>query len=269
VVAASPLVAGCGRDEGPTAAGEADLVATVQQSTLFEPQRALRLTLANGGDQDVEVSALRLASPGFEPLEPEDRSAAVQAGDRVVVPLPLGEALCGDEQDGGDEGPIELVADVDGEEVTVPLAERPHGMLADRRAEECEVAAVLADVDLRLGESWERTAPRTLAGEVELAQRRPGVTAAVEEVEGNVIFTVAADAPPSPWLEVSDDRPAASLPVTIDASRCDPHALIEYKRTYMLAAWVQVGDAEPLRVDVEATGAARRALEDLLSACLG
>jgi hypothetical protein len=68
---------------------------------------------------------------------------------------------------------------------------------------------------------------------------------------------------------VSNDRPSASAPITITASRCDPHALIEYKRTFIFTASIQMDSAEPARVDIKAEGAARRALEDLLTSCLG
>jgi hypothetical protein len=60
-------------------------------------------------------------------------------------------------------------------------------------------------------------------------------------------------------------RPAGS----IAAARCDPHALIEYKRTLILTARVRVGGDSPTRVDVAADGSARRALEELLTACIG
>jgi hypothetical protein len=109
----------------------------------------------------------------------------------------------------------------------------------------------LADVELRLGDTWERTGPRTLTGEIELTQRQPGTTADVHEVESNVIFTVSTEAASTGRLAVSDDRPAARGPIAITASRCDPHA------------------REPARVDIVAEGGARRALEDLLTSCLG
>jgi hypothetical protein len=102
------------------------------------------------------------------------------------------------------------------------------------------------------------------------------VTAAVDQVEGNVIFTVGtatgsggAEPAPEPVLEVSDDQTSDRVVVVAEASRCDPHALTEYKRTFIFSAWVGVGDEAPLRMDIEAEGEARGALQDLLSACLG
>jgi hypothetical protein len=68
---------------------------------------------------------------------------------------------------------------------------------------------------------------------------------------------------------VTDQRPAAAGQIAITASRCDPHALIEYKRTFIFSAYVEVDGGEPVRVDIEATGGARSALEELLRSCIG
>jgi hypothetical protein len=128
---------------------------------------------------------------------------------------------------------------------------------------------VLDRVDVRLGDDWERTGERAVTGDLVLEQRDAGVTAEVDELFGNVIFTVAAGDPPSPWLAIDDETTEAAIPVTLDASRCDPHALTEYKRTFVFSASVRLGDDEPIRLDVTAEGAARAALEPLLALCVG
>ena len=57
-------------------------------------------------------------------------------------------------------------------------------------------------------------------------------------------------------------------PIAITAARCDPHALIEYKRTFIFTAYVAVDDGEPARVDFRPR-AAPAALEELLRSCMG
>ena len=188
----------------------------------------------------------------------------MRAGGHVAMPLPFGEPRCDED---GDE-PSVLVAEVDGEELQVALEERPSNLLAALHESECAAAAVLADVEIRLGDAREPTETRTVAGELEVTQREEGVTATVEEVHGNVIFTVRTDETEPP-VEVSDDQPSSATGVAITASRCDPHALIEYKRTFIFTASVRVGDDEPVAVDVEAEGGARRVFEDLLTSCIG
>ena len=252
-------------DAGETREPGTAVTATVQRSTLFETRRALRLVLRNGGNQELDIGAVQLSSPQFEPVPPEPRDVPVASGGRVVIPLPFGTVQC----DRVPGEPAELITHVDGQEGHVALDERSSGVLSDLHDTECTAAAVLASVDLHLGETWERTGERTIEGEVELVQRSAGVTAAVEEVLGNVIFSVSTAGSADSPLEVADDRPSAADAIAITAARCDPHALIEYKRTFILGAWVRVDGGEPTRVDIEADGGARRALEELLGSCIG
>lgn len=270
------VAGGCGADDGADtgrnatgsgadASPAAELRGTLERSRLFAARRALYLELRDTGDRDVQVGSIQLSSPLFEPVEPERRDVLVRAGAPPrAMPLPYGAVRC----DAEPEGQAELITDVDGEEVRIPLDENPSGILAEIHADECVVAEVLADVELRFGDRWQRTGPRAVAGELEVRQRRPGVRAVVEDVEGNVIFALRTGDEVARGLEVDDDRPSATTRVEIDASRCDPHALIEYKRTFILPAWVRVGDGDPVRVDVEVEGAARRALDELLALCL-
>lgn len=252
---------------GARAAGDAaaPLTATLQRSTLFETHRSLRLTVTNGGDQDLEIAAVQLSSSLFEPAPPQVRDVAVPASDRVAIPLPFGTPQCDDVPD----EPPELVAWIAGGEVRVAIEERPDNLLSELNNTECAASAVLDSVDLHLGDSWKPTETRTIEGEIELAQRSSGVTAVLEEVLGNVIFSVSAAGSAGSPLEVSDDAPSAAGPIAITAARCDPHALIEYKRTFIFSGYVALDGGERTRVDIEAEGGARRALEALLRSCIG
>jgi hypothetical protein len=280
VVAAS--IGGCtgngesGRNqdvEVEAAADRAGLTATLQRSTLFETRRSLRLTVRSNTGEEREIGAIQLESPLFEPVEPEARNARLPPAEHpVVMGLPFGTVRCDARNGRGDtedDNAAVLRADVDGHDVRVPIEQRPNDLLVKLHGAECAAAAVLADVDLHLGDTWRSAGPRTLEGELDFSQRRDGAEATVQAVEGNVIFTVS-DITASPRaLAVSDEHPSASAPIAITASRCDPHALIEYKRTFIFTASIRVNSDEPTRVDIKAEGAARRALEDLLTTCLG
>lgn len=252
-------------DTAETTGPEAQVTATLQRSTLFETHRSLRLTVTNGGDQDLEIAAVQLSSPLFAPVAPQVRDVPVPASDRVAIPLPFGTPRC---DDAADEPP-ELIARLGGADVHVAIEEIPGGVLTELHDEECAASAVLASVDLHLADTWQSTEPRTIQGEIELAQRRSGVTAVLDEVRGNVIFSVNSPGGAGSPLEVSDGSPSVAGPLAITAARCDPHALIEYKRTFIFTAYVALDGGEPTRVDIEAEGGARRALEDLLRSCMG
>jgi hypothetical protein len=278
------IAAGCGGGDSDSESGRtgdvepesasnaAGLTATVQRSTLFETRRSLRLTVRSDREEDRVIRAVQLESPLFEPVEPGDRDTRVPpAGRRVVMALPFGTARCDRRSGSGDTGQEDtavLLADADGQAVRVPIEQRPSDLLGELHGTECAAAAVLADVDLRLGDTWRSSGPRTLEGELVVSQRRDGAVATVQSVEGNVIFTVSRDDAAPLALAVSNEHPSATTPITITASRCDAHALTEYKRTFIFTASIQVDSNEPVRVDIEAEGAARRALEDLLTSCI-
>jgi hypothetical protein len=262
--------AACSDDDGDGGRDEAGPTSTLHgrllRSTLSETRRALRMDVYNDGDQDVRLGSIQLSSPLFESVPPEERDALVRAGRAATMPLPLGEARC---QDDDVEETVELVTDVDGEAVHVPLEVVPAGVVEELHTAECQAAGVAAAVELRLGDVWAPTGPRTIQGQVELTQRREGVTASLDELRDNMIFTVdAAEGRSPPWIEVSDEQPASTVAVTVEATRCDPHGRIEYKRTFKFYAWVAIGDDDPVRVDVEAQEGARLALEQLLTSCV-
>jgi hypothetical protein len=265
LLAAGALLGGCSSGGAATVD---DLEATLQRSTLFETQRALNLTVRSPGDREIRIQSIRLDSPRFEPVEAQERNARLREIDpNVSMPLRFGEARCGD----GAEGSAALVAEVDGEEVRLPLDEHPSDMLASLQATECEAARVFEDVSLELGDDWDRTEPRVVEGTLSLTQREAGVRSVVDELVGNVIFTLEpTEAQASrPGLAVSDERPSDRIGVRIHAARCDPHALIEYKRTFTFSVWIRVGDRDPALVDVKAEGPAHLALERLLASCIG
>jgi hypothetical protein len=270
---ACAVVALCPSDRPDAAAGASATVgtevhATLQRSRLFETQRGLRLNLRNDGDDEVRVEAVQLDSPSFETVPAEPRDPVLPAGrGTVAMPVPFGEADC----EGDTDGPTTVIVRIDGEDVPLEAEESPPGLLDGLHDAECTVAEVRAQADLRLDERWERTAPRTVVGDVVVDQLEPGAAVTVVGIEGNVIFDldVVAPDPPDPLVEVDDDRPSGRVEVRLTASRCDPHALIEYKRTFTFVALVDTGGDRPVRVDVTAEGDARAALQTSLTACIG
>jgi hypothetical protein len=257
--------AGRAEDDAPASSGGLD--APLRRSTLFEPHRALSLSVHNGdADHDVAIGTIQLDSPLFESADPDDRGARLRAERTASLPLPFGEAAC----DGEADGPAVLVVEVDGETERVPIAESPSDLLATLWGNECAQAAIDEQLELTLDAGWERTGPTTIEGTFGMAQTNYGVTAEIEQMEGNVIFHVGADGDggDGPWLAVDDDEPSARGTLTIEASRCDPHALLEFKRPFVIFGYVSLGDAEPVRYDIEARGEARRAMGELLSGCL-
>ena len=279
------LTAGCASGDDPTTAAAPPSSATTMPSTTTAPEpvgglvasigtnrlysldRGFGLRLQNVGDEPVVLRHLQLDSPLFEPVAPTDEDMVVPAHHRgYVLPLPYGEARC----DGEAQPAFDALVVLDGgAELRLHATEDDPGAIGRLHGRECAAAEVRELVDLRWGDDWVIESNEAVRGELVLEQRRDGAAVDVEDAAGSVIFTVLPEADGSPILHVDDDEPSTTVPVVISADRCDPHALAESKRTFAFVAWVAVGDAEAVPVDIEPTGPARAAVEGLLSTCSG
>jgi hypothetical protein len=240
------------------------LLATVATNRLYATRHAFGVGLRNVGEASVTVREVRLDSGLYEPAAAGDEQVLLQAGGRrFVLPVPYGEPRCGD--DAAETYAVVVVLD-DGREVRVPAVEEYPGAVPRVHERECFAVDVHERVDFRFGDEWTQSGI-AISGEVLLEQRHAGDPVAIDDARGNVIFTLHVEAEGNPILQVTDDEPAASVPITISADRCDPHAVAEFKRPYVFLSWIAVGDGEPVAVELEATGAARDALDQLIATC--
>jgi hypothetical protein len=240
------------------------LLATIATNRLYALERGFGLGLSNVGDEPIVVRELQLDSPLFTVVPLAAEEVLLQPGGRrFVLPVPYGEARCE-----GEPAPTFAAVVVlgDGEELRLPAVEEHPGALGRVHDRECAAADIRERVDLHFGDRWTRDGD-AISGELVLEQRREGDPVAVEDAVGSVIFTIRVDDDEPPILRVTDDEPVASVPITISADRCDPHALAESKRTFMFLSWVTVGEAESVPMDLEPTGAVRVALEEVFATC--
>lgn len=276
---ATALVAGCddssdagspmtATTDAPSATTEpapepvAGLIAELGTNRLYAVDRAFGLVLQNVGNAPVVVREMQLDSVLFAFRPPSDREVPIAPGQRLVVPLPYGEVRCDDEP--GPTFPVALVVG-GGEVVHLDAAEEYDGAVARLHARECAAADVLERVTITFGDTWTEDGI-TVAGELHVEQRHAGAPVAIDDAVGNVIFTLITEQA-HPVLRVSDEKPSATVPVTISADRCDPHAVAEFKTPFLFLSWIAVGDAGPVPVPLEVTGTARTALEQLIARC--
>lgn len=240
------------------------LVATVGTNRLFQPRRELGLALQNVGDAPLVVAGVQLSSELYEPLPVTWREVVLHPGGRrLVMPLPYGEVRC--EGDGG-AGLAAVVLLDDGRELRVPAPEDHQGSVRRAHERECAAAEVRERVDVVLHGPWTRDGV-AVSGTLSMSQRITGPPVAMDDVVGNVIFTVRVEGAGSPVLRVTDREPDAEVPITISADRCDSHAVAEFKRPFVFLSWVRVGDARATPVELEPTGPTREVLEELLASC--
>lgn len=239
------------------------LIAEIGTNRLYAVDRALGLVLRNVTDHPVEVSDVRLDSPLFAPLPATRRTVVLSPdGRRVVLPVPYGEVRCDNEPSPTFAVIVTLASGV---EVHLDAPEEYDGAVARLHQRECAAADVLERVEITWGDGWVQDGSTT-TGELHLAQRHHGQPVAIDDAVGNVIFTLVLGRA-HPVLAISDDAPTASVPVTISADRCDPHAVAEFKTPHRFLSWVAVGAAAPVPVPLELTGAARVALDQLIASC--
>ena len=244
----------------PVAVG--GLVAEIGTNRLYAVHRGFGLVLRNVTDEPIVVERMQLASPLFAEVPPTERTVTLVPDRRLVLALPYGEVRCDDEP--GPTFPV-VVTLVGGEELRLDAVEEYDGAVARLHARECAAADVDERVDIRFGDRWVQDGI-SVTGELHLEQRRAGDPVAIDDAVGNVIFTLVLPRA-HPVLRVTDDEPSATVPVTIRADRCDPHAVAEFKTPFLFLGWVAVGDSDPVPVPLPLTGAARRALEALIASC--
>ena len=204
-----------------------------------------------------------LRSPLFEPVAPDPRQTIVETGRRRDLQIGLGAAVCP-----APVGPseVEVTADIDGQ--------RQHGLVAidpaplDRiSADECGRQFVLEQVDIGYGAD-----PAVVDGVVETSielRRSAGdepITATA--LRGSVLLELRPLTAAEPLAALPGGADEASIPVRMRVSRCDPHAVIESKKTFELSIWVTIGDRQPQRIVVAPQGELRTVLEGLIQDCL-
>lgn len=255
-----------GGEIAPLPVGAVGLRAEVDESRLFATRHQIRLGLANGGAEPVAVATIQLASPRFAPVAPNRRDSVLAPGQDVSMPLDYGAAACTDDE--GVATTSSALVVVDGQAVQLPLDERSNAALTDLQSDECEAAMVAHVVEVRFDEDWEQTAPGVAQGHVVLTQQAEGSAAALHELRGTVIFTVDTAGEDDPLLAVADGSQRARRPVTVTASRCDPHALIESKKTFVFTAMLALDGGEERPVAFQPEGQSRQVLDALLGSCL-
>jgi hypothetical protein len=274
-VALSAVTAACGgtgaAEPGSSAATSvpmtAALSADVVQSRQDQVAQVVRVGLTNEGAGDVSVRRVQLVAPPFSP-DPVDRTdrPPLTAGRTVDVRVSYGEPDCTGSPTAVDEPHVALVLDDPARtEIVVPVGGDVLDRLLGRLCGEQRLAEL---ADIGFGEEWTRDGNGVI-GTLEV-RRRSGADERPElvlvDTAPTVIFALTVlegSAPALATLSAGED--VVSVPVRVGSPRCDPHALLESKKTYTFAAWVSVDGGDPLWLPVEGDGEAREAMGGLLA----
>lgn len=252
---AGALLVAC--DSGPAQAPPG-LRAAVEQSRDNENRRLLQLVVVNDGEDVVRVRQARLDSEAYAQVPPAVFDQQVRPGSRTAFPVPYGDVRCGDEPAGASV----VLGLADGgsvREVRVPVPDDA-SVLPRLHRRDCALAALAETVDVALTGPWER-AGDAVTGRLLLTRRAGDVAVRVTDAQSSIILLLQPSGLP---LELAPGQGTADAPVVVRAVRCDPHALIESKRTFTFPVFVALGDAEPLSLSVTADERGRAAMDEAL-----
>lgn len=273
LLVSSACAADAAEPAGSPAAGSTEppsdspLSAEVVQSRQDQVAEIVRVSLRNDGPDPVSVRRVELVAPPLDPSAVDRTDGdALGPGRRVDVRVQYGEPDCAGEPAAVVDPHVRLVTgDSQDAEITVPVTGDVLDRLVTRLCGERRVAAV---AELAFGDTWTRDGA-DLVGTLEL-DRRPGATERPEivlvDTAPTVIFGLEPlDAGPPAVATLPSMVQSAAVAVRVGSPRCDPHALLESKKTYVFAAWVSLDGGEPIWLPVEARGSARDAMGALLA----
>lgn len=251
---------------GPVPSAPPVLTADVAFPRTLQADRLVEVRLEGAEGDGWLVTSADLASPLFTTVAPRPSNVRVFKGYVTRVRVPLGEAIC-PAGTGGAAAHLSLRHD-DGTTADVTV-ELPREVLADINADECATRAATDVAMPSLGsvESSDGVAVRTTLtvtrGEAGSAAGAVSLTA----MKGSVIFDMGPREGLSLPLRIEPGRGALAVPVEITATRCDPHAFAESKKTFVFAVWIAIDGGPERYIELRPGAELKSALQAAFDAC--
>src|SRR4051794_14888954 len=223
----------------------------------------LRTDKAAGGRIQVKITAsdefsvtsVALDSPGFEALPPTELTADFRPGRVIDLRTPIGAAQC-------DVSPVPASARLtvvrsggQPEEVDVPLTA---DVLEEIHAHECAEQALDEQVAIEVADLADDG--DGLAGSLQLTRKSAGEDVKVISLRRSVLMAAEVNLP----LTMAADASDAAAPLRFTPATCDAHVLAETKQPFLFPMTVQVGEAEPVDVELPVPDDLRSQLQALV-----
>jgi hypothetical protein len=273
-VAALLVVAACGSEgDAPAASAGPETSPSAALPTVRDPADPvpgmeaeavqLRTDAAAGGRIQVKVSAsdtfsvtsVALDSPGFDPLPPTELTADFRPGRTIDLRTPFGAARCDVSPEPASARLTVVRAGGQPDEVEVPLAAE---VLEKIHTHECAKQSLAEQVSIEVADL--QGDGDGLAGSLELARKTGEGEVTVVALRRSVLMAVEVDLP----LTMAADADDAAVPLRFTPATCDAHVLAETKQPYLFPMTVQVGDAQPVDVELPVPPDLREQLQALV-----
>lgn len=265
-VAIALLLGGC---SAPVAALPDGISVSVRQTRFDGPLRQVQLVVANASGDSFDVVSADLRSTRFESTVSFDRPQTVPDGSFRDLPVKLPEATCA-EGSPSDEIVLNFVT-ADGLAGSAVLPIDDVAILEAISTEDCVIAAVADVVMITPPETAEwmpgAHAPVTLdfaalptgsAGRVTVLSVGATTLFAHVDERGERIVATPVD------LTFDAESPATGIPIRLEPSRCDPHAIAEDKKGTLLPFAIEVGSATGT-IEIAVDAAVRASLYDYVA----
>ncbi len=270
LVASTAACSAAGTGDQPEPPSTTGLSAELSQQRSDTSMRRFEIKLSQPDGPALRVVRLTAVIPGFAGPVTSEPGTLTFPGDRVDLPVDLGEVRCDEEPTGT------VTADLVVEGVDEPVhleVPDPHGLVAHQHADECATAEVLTAAPLTWATDWRREVGAdggvVSRGELEVGPVRGQQPVSVTGFSGTVMFTPLPDEAALPVTVQPGGT--ALVAVTLRPTRCDAHVVAEGlpHRGYQLVVRVAVGDGEPVPVTLPPQDEGVRAvmLEAFLDEC--
>jgi hypothetical protein len=238
-----------------------------------ELRRIVVVSVTNTGPEPLVVDSVRLDAAGFEPGPAVEPGTRLAPGETTAFRVTYVRPLC-------DRSPADPAP---GARITASAADgRPlgsqqvaftqgRGQFDQVQASECAALALRESVELSWGPSWSPGGREgSLRGVLQVRRLVPGPAVSVDQFGSTTILTVwpvPDGARPAGTMPEGDDE--ASIPVEILPTRCDDHARIESKKTFIFPVWVALGEGSPVYTTVTPSPGGRERLQAMIDEVCG
>lgn len=233
--------------------------------------RRLVIATTNHGTEPIEVSAIALRTGHFESLPAESKRSVIAPGARVDLQVDFGELVSCDHDPvrpanveitfaSGSGPPTAAVATVD-----------PEPLDAIRRRE-CAQRRVTEAADIGFGPAFEvvdsAAHSLTLETTVDIERRTATDEIRIDSLRGSVIIALAPTTDAEPVAVISTGTDQRSIPVQLFVARCEPHAVSQSTRTWVLSAFVSVAGAPTHQLTLAVPDEMHTALQSMIDECV-
>ena len=262
---ASAALLGGACDPTPTV-DDLDVAVDVGQARHLEGTSRIHVSFTFAASEPITITELAVRSDSFEPLAPERRTSILHPGRTVDVQVDLGPPVCDRESDAPSAVELELqIGEAPRRRATVPL---PTEFLVEFRDRACRRERLHRAVEVGFGPHGPADGTG-VATELVLRRRDGNARIRLDQIRGGVVFQLLLpDGMAVPVAVLEADQQILPVPATLVAARCDPHGASQSQKTFRFPAWITVGDAPPVHVELEPDEGLRAALQSAIEACL-